>query len=83
MNATRVKNYRETIDECDQEIASLLIKRRRLSQSLQRLKISDGQPSVDLARECEVIGHYRTTLGPMGDDIAHYILTYSKEAQVH
>ena len=78
----RVEDLRARIDQIDTEIQLLLIKRRQVSHSIRRAKLFSGMPDTDLAREKEVLGKYRTTLGDYhGSVVGHSILAFSKDSE--
>lgn len=78
----RVDDLRARIDKIDSEIQLLLIKRRQVSHSIRRAKLFSGMPDTDIAREKEVLGNYRTTLGDYhGSIVGHSVLAFSKDTE--
>ncbi|MFF4173225.1 chorismate mutase [Streptomyces sp. NPDC001744] len=69
-----IGNARERIDALDDRIIGLVQERMAVSAVIQEARISSGGRRVNLAREMEVLGHYRDALGKPGTTLAMTVL---------
>ncbi|GGU91612.1 chorismate mutase [Streptomyces litmocidini] len=72
--ATLIGDARERIDALDDRIIGLIQERVAISTVIQEARISSGGRRVNLAREMEVLGHYRDALGKPGTALAMTML---------
>jgi chorismate mutase len=76
----RIENDREEIDGLDAAIIELLQRRMRISQRIQRQRMSGGGPRTVLAREMTVLHRYRSEFGASGTAIAMNVLELCRGA---
>jgi chorismate mutase len=69
-----ITGARERIDALDDRIIGLIQERMAVSAVIQEARISSGGRRVNLAREMEVLGHYRDALGKPGTGLAMTLL---------
>ncbi|MEE1756090.1 chorismate mutase [Streptomyces sp. SP18CS02] len=69
-----ITGARERIDALDDRIIGLIQERMAVSSVIQDARISSGGRRVNLAREMEVLGHYRDALGRPGTSLAMTLL---------
>ncbi|MFF0556047.1 chorismate mutase [Streptomyces sp. NPDC020472] len=72
--AVLIGDARERIDALDDRIIGLIQERMAISSVIQEARISSGGRRVNLAREMEVLGHYRDALGKPGTALAMTML---------
>ncbi|MFF3288187.1 chorismate mutase [Streptomyces sp. NPDC003023] len=72
--ATVITGCRERIDALDDRIIGLIQERMAVSAVIQDARIASGGRRVNLAREMEVLAHYRDALGKPGTSIAMTML---------
>ncbi|MER7520095.1 chorismate mutase [Streptomyces sp. NPDC126499] len=72
--AALIGGARERIDALDDRIIGLIQERMAVSAVIQEARISSGGRRVNLAREMEVLGHYRDALGKPGTTLAMTML---------
>ncbi|MER6098672.1 chorismate mutase [Streptomyces sp. NPDC001728] len=72
--ATLIGGARERIDALDDRIIGLIQERMAVSAVIQEARITSGGRRVNLAREMEVLGHYRDALGKPGTALAMTML---------
>ncbi|MEV5968770.1 chorismate mutase [Streptomyces sp. NPDC051921] len=72
--AALIGDARERIDALDDRIIGLIQERMAVSAVIQEARISSGGRRVNLAREMEVLGHYRDALGKPGTALAMTML---------
>ena len=72
--ANVITGARERIDALDDRIIGLIQERMAVSAVIQEARISSGGRRVNLAREMEVLGHYRNALGKPGTALAMTML---------
>ncbi|MFE0703725.1 chorismate mutase [Streptomyces sp. NPDC058872] len=72
--AELIGGARERIDALDDRIIGLIQERMAVSAVIQEARISSGGRRVNLAREMEVLGHYREALGKPGTALAMTML---------
>ncbi|MBP2584189.1 chorismate mutase [Streptomyces sp. PvR006] len=72
--ATLIGDARDRIDALDDRIIGLIQERVAVSAVIQEARISSGGRRVNLAREMEVLGHYRDALGKPGTALAMTML---------
>lgn len=65
---------RARIDELDAQIIALVQERRAVSARIQQNRAGSGGRRVHLAREMEILDHYRTALGRPGTQLAMTLL---------
>ncbi|URM89981.1 chorismate mutase [Streptomyces sp. MRC013] len=65
---------RERIDALDDRIIGLIRERMAASAVIQEARIGSGGRRVNLAREMEVLAHYRDALGRPGTALAMTVL---------
>ncbi|WP_435847640.1 chorismate mutase [Streptomyces fumanus] len=69
-----ITGARERIDALDDRIIGLIQERMAVSAVIQEARITSGGRRVNLAREMEVLGHYRDALGKPGTALAMTLL---------
>ncbi|MEU1051045.1 chorismate mutase [Streptomyces sp. NPDC005876] len=69
-----ITGARERIDALDDRIIGLIQERTAVSAVIQEARITSGGRRVNLAREMEVLGHYRDALGKPGTSLAMTLL---------
>ncbi|MEU6482901.1 chorismate mutase [Streptomyces sp. NPDC046887] len=69
-----VSGARERIDALDDRIIGLIQERMAVSAVIQEARIASGGRRVNLARETEVLSHYRDALGRRGTSLAMTVL---------
>ncbi|MGW6361675.1 chorismate mutase [Streptomyces sp. NPDC055092] len=69
-----ITGARERIDALDDRIIGLIQERMAVSAVIQEARITSGGRRVNLARELEVLGHYRDALGKPGTGLAMTLL---------
>ncbi|MFE0645275.1 chorismate mutase [Streptomyces sp. NPDC058877] len=72
--AELIGGARERIDALDDRIIGLIQERMAVSAVIQEARISSGGRRVNLAREMEVLDHYREALGKPGTALAMTML---------
>lgn len=72
--ASLIGDARERIDALDDRIIGLIQERVAVSAVIQDARISSGGRRVNLAREMEVLSHYRDALGKPGTTLAMTLL---------
>ncbi|MBD0710107.1 MULTISPECIES: chorismate mutase [unclassified Streptomyces] len=72
--AKLIGDARERIDSLDDRIIGLIQERVAVSAVIQEARISSGGRRVNLAREMDVLGHYRDALGKPGTALAMTML---------
>ena len=65
---------RARIDELDGRIIALIKERMAVSAHVQRTRLAAGGRRVHLAREMEILRHYRESLGRPGTQLAMTLL---------
>lgn len=73
-SAQVIAEARGRIDDLDARILALVRERMAVSSEVQTARIAVGGPRLALTRELEILGRYRTALGPQGTDIAMHLL---------
>ncbi|MDN3296724.1 chorismate mutase [Streptomyces ficellus] len=69
-----ITGARERIDALDDRIIGLIQERVAVSAVIQEARIASGGRRVNLAREMEVLAHYRDALGKPGTSLAMTML---------
>ncbi|GAA4904471.1 chorismate mutase [Streptomyces coeruleoprunus] len=72
--AELITGARERIDALDDRIIGLIQERVAVSAVIQEARIASGGRRVNLAREMEVLAHYRDALGKPGTSFAMTML---------
>ncbi|MEU7280290.1 chorismate mutase [Streptomyces sp. NPDC045431] len=72
--AELITDARERIDALDDRIIGLIQERVAISAVIQEARITSGGRRVNLAREMEVLAHYRSALGKPGTALAMTML---------
>ncbi|GAA0440859.1 chorismate mutase [Actinoplanes hulinensis] len=72
--ADKIRAMRERINEIDQTIIDLWLERSGLSQEVGKTRMASGGTRLVLAREREIIEHFRNALGPDGTQVALLLL---------
>ncbi|KAA6219230.1 chorismate mutase [Streptomyces filamentosus] len=72
--ASLIGDARTRIDALDDRIIGLIQERMAVSAVIQEARISSGGRRVNLAREMEVLEHYRDALGKPGTALAMTML---------
>lgn len=72
--ALLITGARERIDALDDRIIGLIQERMAVSAVIQDARITSGGRRVNLAREMEVLAHYRDALGKPGTSLAMTVL---------
>lgn len=65
---------RQVIDALDGRIVELIQERMAVSEHVQRVRLASGGRRIDLAREMEILRHYRQELGEPGTRLAMTLL---------
>lgn len=73
-----IAGARERIDALDDRIIGLIQERMAVSAVIQDARIASGGRRVNLAREMEVLAHYREALGKPGTSMAMTLLELSR-----
>ena len=69
-----IEGARGRIDSLDDRIIGLIQERMAVSAVIQETRIASGGRRVNLAREMEVLGHFRDALGKPGTALAMTLL---------
>jgi chorismate mutase len=70
-----IAEERTRIDDLDSRIVALIRERMAVSEEIRRTRLaSGGRGSVHLAREMEILRHYRDALGRPGTQLAMTLL---------
>ncbi|WP_175410773.1 chorismate mutase [Streptomyces sp. TRM64462] len=72
--AELITDARSRIDALDDRIIGLIQERMAVSAVIQDARITSGGRRVNLAREMEVLAHYRSALGKPGTPLAMTML---------
>lgn len=72
--AELITGARERVDSLDDRIIGLIRERMAVSAVIQEARIGSGGRRVNLAREMEVLAHYRDALGRPGTALAMTVL---------
>ncbi|MEU4676662.1 chorismate mutase [Micromonospora sp. NPDC023737] len=72
--AARIRQIRTRIDQIDQAIIDLWQERASLSQEVGTMRRASGGTRLVLAREREILEHFRAALGPDGTQLALLLL---------
>ncbi|MGW8380721.1 chorismate mutase [Streptomyces sp. ODS28] len=72
--ANEITGARGRIDALDHKIIALVQERMAVSERIQRARMSTGGRRVHLAREMEILDHYRRELGRPGTQLAMTLL---------
>lgn len=75
---TTTTDLRAEIDALDAELVALVERRREVSRRIQAERIAAGGPRIVHAREADVVGRWRTSLGAPGGRIALALLELSR-----
>ncbi|MFJ9854156.1 chorismate mutase [Streptomyces sp. NPDC101150] len=73
-----ITDARSRIDDLDGRIIGLVQERMAVSAVIQRERIASGGRRVSLAREMEILAHYRNQLGKPGTALAMTLLELSR-----
>ncbi|MFF4951673.1 chorismate mutase [Streptomyces chattanoogensis] len=76
--AELITDARRRIDDLDGRIIGLVQERMAVSAVIQRERIASGGRRVNLAREMEILAHYRDQLGRPGTALAMTLLELSR-----
>ncbi|AJT64969.1 chorismate mutase [Streptomyces chattanoogensis] len=76
--AELITDARSRIDDLDGRIIGLVQERMAVSAVIQRERIASGGRRVNLAREMEILAHYRDQLGRPGTALAMTLLELSR-----
>ncbi|MFF4602083.1 chorismate mutase [Streptomyces sp. NPDC001339] len=76
--AGAITDARSRIDDLDGRIIGLVQERMAVSAVIQRERVSSGGRRVNLAREMEILAHYRDQLGKPGTALAMTLLELSR-----
>jgi chorismate mutase len=69
---------RERIDDLDRRILELIVERASVSRENQTARVAAGGRRLDLARESQILAHYRDALGKPGVTIAMAVLEFCR-----
>lgn len=72
--AAKILAIRDRINEIDKAIIELWQERAALSQEVGKTRMASGGTRLVLAREREIIEHFREALGPDGTQVALLLL---------
>ncbi|WP_228979976.1 chorismate mutase [Streptomyces sp. DH12] len=72
--AELITGARERVDALDDRIIGLIQERVAVSAVIQEARIGSGGRRIDLAREMQVLAHYRDALGRPGTALAMTML---------
>ncbi|MGY5128522.1 chorismate mutase [Streptomyces nigrescens] len=73
-----ITDARQRIDDLDGRIIGLVQERMAVSAVIQRERLTSGGRRVNLAREMEILAHYRDQLGKPGTALAMTLLELSR-----
>ncbi|ARF56995.1 chorismate mutase [Streptomyces gilvosporeus] len=73
-----ISDARSRIDDLDGRIIGLVQERMAVSAVIQRERMASGGRRVNLAREMEILAHYRNQLGKPGTALAMTLLELSR-----
>jgi chorismate mutase len=73
-----ITDARTRIDDLDGRIIGLIQERMAVSAVIQSERIASGGRRVNLAREMEILAHYRDQLGKPGTTLAMTLLELSR-----
>lgn len=73
-----ITDARSRIDDLDGRIIGLVQERMAVSAVIQHERIASGGRRVNLAREMEILAHYRDQLGKPGTALAMTLLELSR-----
>ncbi|KIZ13561.1 chorismate mutase [Streptomyces natalensis] len=73
-----ISDARSRIDDLDGRIIGLVQERMAVSAVIQRERLASGGRRVNLAREMEILAHYRNQLGRPGTALAMTLLELSR-----
>ena len=71
---TDVESGRARLDAIDEQIRTLVLARRDVSQQVQQLRRAAGGPRIEHARENEILARYSAALGRPGVSLAMAVL---------
>ena len=71
---TDVAAGRAQLDAIDEQIRSLVLARRQVSQQVQQLRRAAGGPRIEHSRENEILARYSAALGRPGVSLALAVL---------
>ena len=71
---TDVAAGRAQLDAIDEQIRSLVLQRRQVSQQVQQLRRAAGGPRIEHSRENEILARYSAALGRPGVSLALAVL---------
>ncbi|HMC71765.1 MAG TPA: chorismate mutase [Mycobacteriales bacterium] len=71
---TDVAAGRVQLDTIDEQIRSLVLARRQVSQQVQQLRRAAGGPRIEHSRENEILARYSAALGRPGVSLALAVL---------
>jgi chorismate mutase len=71
---TDVAAGRAQLDDIDEQIRSLVLARRQVSQQVQQLRRAAGGPRIEHSRENEILTRYSAALGRPGVSLALAVL---------
>ena len=72
--AEKIRGIRKRINEIDGALIALWQERAALSQEVGETRMASGGTRLVLAREREIIEHFREALGPDGTQVALLLL---------
>jgi len=72
------RNTRAIIEDLDEQIISMILRRAELARRHQSLRRAAGLPDIELARENEELRRYVARLGRQGAEIARVVLSLSR-----
>lgn len=75
---TTLTAHRAEIDALDGQLVALIQQRLEVSRRIQQERLAAGGPRVVHAREAEVVGRWRASLGGPGGRIALALLELSR-----
>jgi len=73
-DVTDVATGRAQLDAIDEQIRSLVLTRRQVSQQVQQLRRAAGGPRIEHSRENEILTRYSAALGRPGVSLALAVL---------
>ncbi len=76
-----LERARHKIDRIDEKIADLFNERQKISGEIAKIKIGQGLPTQDLAREEQVMKRAEERCGVYGRELFQKIMDLSKKEQ--
>ncbi|MEU8827772.1 hypothetical protein [Streptomyces sp. NPDC048636] len=78
-DTSALEEQRAIVEELDRAIAALVQQRGAAARQLGKLRGAMGVPRSELAVENEILRHYRTELGPLGNRLGLLLLEMARD----